>query len=416
MIDTLASALRLVAAGFAVFPVGADKKPLVRGWTTGAATNAGEAARLWQRFPDAPAVGVSTGQSDVLVVDVDPRNGGWESIGRFRREHGDNWRRTVRAATPRDGEHDYFKGGGSLLSKNGALAPGIDTKAHGGFVVAPVSQTEHGPYRWVDGYSPWEIAMQPVPDWLAEAIGTARARARVARARVRDSETEQVRDIPYLLGFPDLLLSDGRLRAIATDEPVMRFLASTLGIPDVPLGTAFLDVLREERHPSAALYPDRDGVIMYHDFHAVGSPLEWLTLAEVFAGQMTGKVQKLSNASPSHAAWFIRLLVEARLIDPAPVPMRPLPTGASSSLRRVYAGVRLLFGCKWRYTPNAPTPLSWRFVADWCGVSQETVGAAIRTLIAEQIIHQVGSYRTHGQEMALFVPTACPEGDRDDAY
>ncbi len=417
--SALESALRLVEQGYPVFPVAADKKPLVAGWTTGAARDADGVERLFRAVPDAPCVGVSTGQADVVVADFDPRSDGDATLGRILMEHGDEWQDTVAATTPRGGRHYYFRAGGRhVRTTAGAIGPGVDTRAMGGFVVAPMSVGEHGVYRWVDDHSPDDRAMLPVPDWIATLTQAAHRPKRIPRGIGRDLMQVRdipLRDIPYLhqnRAADDLPylhqilvppLSDGRLREIATDEMVMRYVGQYLGIHDAPLGTAIHCVLHAEDHPSAALFRDRNGVVMYHDFHEQGTPLEWLTLAEVFAAQKTGEVRKLNR--PEHATWFIRLLVATGLIDPAPVAMPPMPPGASTSLRKVYEGVRLLFGSKWLYAPGKPSVLSWRFAAGWCGVAQNTAQHGIQTLVRERIIEPVGIYETtFGKTMTTYLP------------
>jgi hypothetical protein len=94
----------------------------------------------------------------------------------------------------------------------------------------------------------------------------------------------------------------------------------------------------------------------------------------------------------------LRLLVEARIIEPYPVPARPLPPDVRPAVRKVYEGFLFLLACKWWHTPQAPTPFSWRFAAAWCGVGERHVGEAMQWLLARGYLHQVGRYR----QMALF--------------
>jgi hypothetical protein len=200
-------------------------------------------------------------------------------------------------------------------------------------------------------------------------------------------------------------LSDGRLREIATDEMLMRYVGQYLGIRNVPLGTPVLCVLHPDNNPSAALWRDMNGVIKYHDFHAQGPPLEWLTLAEVYAAQTTRNIRKLKG--PEHATWMIRLLVDAGLIDPAPVPMLPLPPNALTTVRKVYKGICLLFACKWLHTPGEPTALAREFSAGWCKVAEGTAAKGIQTLVRERIITPVGEHAAaYGKKMAIYLPVA----------
>jgi hypothetical protein len=49
---------------------------------------------------------------------------------------------------------------------------------------------------------------------------------------------------------------------------------------------------------------------------------------------------------PSVATWQLRLLVEAGIIAPYPVPARPLPSEVRPAVRIVYEGFVFLLGCK----------------------------------------------------------------------
>jgi hypothetical protein len=80
----------------------------------------------------------------LFVVDVDPRNDGDCSIEQLESEHGslpETW--TVR--TPSGGWHYYFRTPEPYRNSTGdpekgtGVAPGIDTRGRGGYVVAPVS-------------------------------------------------------------------------------------------------------------------------------------------------------------------------------------------------------------------------------------------------------------------------------------
>ena len=71
--------------------------------------------------------------------------------------------RTV--ATPSGGLHLYFTAPHELPSTTGRLGPMIDTRASGGYVVAPPSRTAAGGYETIN---PAPIA--PLPAWLAQTL------------------------------------------------------------------------------------------------------------------------------------------------------------------------------------------------------------------------------------------------------
>jgi hypothetical protein len=103
--------------------------------------------------------------SNLLVLDIDPKNGGDKTI------EGLEIPRTPTVRTGGGGWHYYFdlpRGLGKIRNFVG-LMPGVDIRADGGIVVAPPSVHESGrAYEWTVG--PWECPFAPVPDWLLKRI------------------------------------------------------------------------------------------------------------------------------------------------------------------------------------------------------------------------------------------------------
>lgn len=88
------------------------------------------------RFNIAIATGAPSG---VIVLDIDPRHGGDETLANLEREHG-NLPATWRFLTGGGGEHVLFRQPGrSVANSAGALGPGIDVRGDGGYIVAPPS-------------------------------------------------------------------------------------------------------------------------------------------------------------------------------------------------------------------------------------------------------------------------------------
>jgi hypothetical protein len=118
----------------------------------------------WRRAPRAN-VGIACAPSALLVIDIDPRNGGDETLGALKRKLGD-LPTTWRALTPGGGLHYYLnhREPGELHG----LGAGIDIKYHG-YVVAPPSIHPNGHrYRWDLGAHPLETHLVgPPADWLA---------------------------------------------------------------------------------------------------------------------------------------------------------------------------------------------------------------------------------------------------------
>jgi hypothetical protein len=125
----------------------------------------------WTQWPDAN-IGVVTGaDSGIVVLDVDPRHSGDETLADLERQHG-QLPRTVETITGGGGRHIYFPHpGGHVKSRN--LAPGIDVKADGGYIVAPPSLHVSGRrYEWEVSSHPDDTPLAPLPDWLLAAIAS----------------------------------------------------------------------------------------------------------------------------------------------------------------------------------------------------------------------------------------------------
>jgi AAA domain/Bifunctional DNA primase/polymerase, N-terminal/Primase C terminal 2 (PriCT-2) len=150
--------------GFHVFPIadGTKDKPLVR-WSKEATTDEAKIHGWWRKWPMAN-VGVATGPSGLLVVDVDNRDGkdGNGSLDDLELMWGD-LPKTLTAVTASGGRHIYLLGS----SRNSVckLGLGLDVRSAGGYVVAPGSRLDAGgDYRWET-----EAPVAEAPTWLVEA-------------------------------------------------------------------------------------------------------------------------------------------------------------------------------------------------------------------------------------------------------
>jgi hypothetical protein len=104
----------------------------------------------------------------VIVLDVDPRNGGYDSLTELESRHGP-LPATLTALTGGGGMHFWFVGGSGRGSLGKGL-PGLDVKTHTGYLVLPPSIHASGkPYTWdrkLDAaYQPqwlWDLLNPPV--------------------------------------------------------------------------------------------------------------------------------------------------------------------------------------------------------------------------------------------------------------
>ena len=122
--------------------------------------------RWWREWPGAN-IGIATGDGFV-ALDVDPRNGGDQSLARLEKAYGP-LPETVESLTGGGGRHLLFAVNGQRL-RNCDVGPGLELKALGGYVLVPPSNHISGRrYEWKR--SPADMDFEPLPDWVrAEAL------------------------------------------------------------------------------------------------------------------------------------------------------------------------------------------------------------------------------------------------------
>jgi hypothetical protein len=172
-VSLLDAAESYAARGWAVFPVGPDKRPLTEHGFKDATTDDDAIVRLWTGRPDA-GIGVPV-PAGCFVLDVDPRNGGDITLASLITLH-DPLPPTVRARTGGGGEHLWFRlpatwNGAKLPAKIGA---GLDIRAGSkAYVVVPPSPHLSGhPYAWMPYGDPEEQTIAEAPTWLVELLTT----------------------------------------------------------------------------------------------------------------------------------------------------------------------------------------------------------------------------------------------------
>ena len=161
----LGAALAYGATGIAVFPGHSitreggctcgepncgspGKHPRIKQWQQDASTDAETIRRWWRRWPSANVCIATGSTSGIVVLDVDPRHGGAESLETLEREHGP-LPKTPTVLTGGGGLHHYFAHPGKRVPNKVSVFPGIDIRGDGGFVVAPPSRHVSGKeYSW----------------------------------------------------------------------------------------------------------------------------------------------------------------------------------------------------------------------------------------------------------------------------
>ncbi|UCE87186.1 MAG: bifunctional DNA primase/polymerase [Deltaproteobacteria bacterium] len=170
--DCEKAALAYLARGWSVVPVeSGGKRPIVRWETFQRRRPSEEELRGWFGRRREVSPGIVTGAvSGLVVVDVDPRHGGTESLARLEARH-EPLPPSVEARTGGGGRHLYFAHPGGEVRNRVGFAPGLDLRGDGGLVVAPPALHASGArYRWARGRAPDEIPLAPLPGWLLDAV------------------------------------------------------------------------------------------------------------------------------------------------------------------------------------------------------------------------------------------------------
>ena len=161
--NMLAAALRYAGLGLAVFPCGHDKRPLTENGFKDASTDAEKIRAWWSAHPHA-MIGMPTGPaSGIDVLDIDVKN-----VDGFAALPGWSDMSPVVVRTPSGGAHVWLKSDGTIRNSAGKIAPGVDTRGEGGYVIVPPSQPngndkaycwERGDETRISDLPPWPVAL-----------------------------------------------------------------------------------------------------------------------------------------------------------------------------------------------------------------------------------------------------------------
>ncbi|MFI1919295.1 bifunctional DNA primase/polymerase [Nocardia sp. NPDC020380] len=164
------AAYAAAARGWMVFPLRpGSKRPAIDAWPDRATTDHKCIARWWAENP-ASNVAIATGPSGLHVLDLDTHHGrsGADSLYRLA----DNAAArasllTFAVSTPSNGRHLYYRVPDDVHLPNTAsrLGPGIDSRGHGGYIVAAGSRIGPKSYRIVSARPPLAL-----PNWLLELL------------------------------------------------------------------------------------------------------------------------------------------------------------------------------------------------------------------------------------------------------
>ncbi|MBM7437999.1 bifunctional DNA primase/polymerase [Streptomyces sp. HB132] len=175
----LAHALSAAERGLPVFPLSATKLPALRSphrderapvhcrgacglpghGVHDATTDPAAVRALFAAAPRATGYGIACGRPPHrligidLDIDTDHGNDSVAALQHLALQHLFTIPATVTVLTPSGGRHLWLTGpsGASVSNSAGRLAPGIDVRGAGGYLVGPGSVTTHGRYRLAPG-------------------------------------------------------------------------------------------------------------------------------------------------------------------------------------------------------------------------------------------------------------------------
>lgn len=253
----LDAALRYAELGYRVFPCASGtKSPLTEHGFHDASVDKEQIEAWWARWPDA---NVAIATQGLLVLDIDGRVNNW--LASDPEKLADLACASV-SLTPGGGRHYVYRqpAGRSWRCTTSKLAPRVDTRADGGYIVAPPSIVDGKAYRWAPGLELDESqgGLTEPPGWLVEAINQLAAKSSTSSVTSGSTETNKIQQ-----GQRDTTLARlaGTMRRVGmTQEEILAALRRTNADRCVPpLGIA--DVERIAR--SIARYePDQIAVAM----------------------------------------------------------------------------------------------------------------------------------------------------------
>jgi hypothetical protein len=173
MNDLLTEALRLATLGYAVFPCRAnDKRPATANGLLDASADPGVVAKMFATVPNANLAMRTDG---LVVFDLDTiagRDNPWLSD-----EH-DKISELASAPlqrTPRGGRHFVFRQpeGRRFRNSAGRIAPNVDVRADGGYIVIAPSTIDGKAYRWAQPIDCEPEKLPVAPPWLVGMIDSA---------------------------------------------------------------------------------------------------------------------------------------------------------------------------------------------------------------------------------------------------
>jgi hypothetical protein len=202
-------ALAAAALGFHVFPLLPNRKVPPKGMTfkTLATRDREQITKWWTENPNYN-IGIYAGRyrddKALLILDPDQKHGkdGLGELARLKAE-GFELPLTRTVETPTGGQHLYFRVPQAV--RQGALAPDVDVRSSGGYVVGPGSIIDGVPYTVLH-----DVAIADAPEWLVTKCGPTPDKLRSDRPEPDATDAATIkRAVAFLEAHPPAIEGQG---------------------------------------------------------------------------------------------------------------------------------------------------------------------------------------------------------------
>lgn len=283
------------------------------------------------------------------------------------------------------------------------------------YVVAPPSIHPSGiEYRWADFMDPDTLPLADFHESIKRTkIKVTKKKTPKPPVKVAITETEPLtpsqrikgmslsNKYTYILGTP--YPKPYELDEWAKREDVAAAIMQACGVEGpITVGKAFLCPIHPETKPSAGIYREKDGKLLFHDFHNKKT----YTPIAVYVAKRTGaELRKLKKSE--QAIWFLRFLVEQQYIKAPRILAATLPPDTPAYIKTVYKGFVQLLSLRKLYNPDQPetAPYTRSFVRQWTGLTERQCKTALAWLFANGYLVKVqkGEFKPGGKGRATIV-------------
>ena len=274
----LDAALRFARMGFRVHPLlPKSKMPALSGWKDKATTNENQIKHWWAEQPRYNPGILLTRENNILVVDVDAKNGGLQTYEYLLRRL--LFPPTMTVVTPSGGFHLYYKFPHTRVQFKSYIgfAPGIDILMDRNVVVPPAELLD-GEYKWDDERDPVSA-----PGWLVDMLEEPALRTRLSERVERGGRNNAINafgfKMKHVYNLPDdSVCAAMMLAGLNSCVPPYPDLSDPGEVNEM-LGTIG-SVLRSEAHPEE-INRERtlDEILQYEPLDAEGAVTRLIAVA-----------------------------------------------------------------------------------------------------------------------------------------